>query len=173
MRHQARLLGDRLHEMGIDLDLIDRREPEPPQLRHVPKDRPHQPAQPRGTRQVEAPGGDIDPGQHDLRITDLDEAARLRHDLAGRIWTGPRHNAYNPPDPQALALWHLPSEKGLSFRRAANALVRERTGRLRADLADARRAAHRFNVDNATATRVRNDAWLATQKLRSAIIERR
>lgn len=96
-----------------------------------------------------------------------------RHDLAGRIWTGPRHNAYNPPDPQALALWHLPSEKGLSFRRAATALARGRTRRLRADLADARRAAHRFNIDNATVTRVRNDAWLATQKLRSAIIDRR
>jgi hypothetical protein len=96
-----------------------------------------------------------------------------RSDLAGRIWTGPRHGAANPPDPQALALWHLPSEKGLSFRRAARDLVRGRTRRLRADLADARRAAHRFNVDNSTPTRVRNDAWLAAQKLRSAIIERR
>ncbi|WP_445149030.1 hypothetical protein [Baekduia sp. Peel2402] len=101
-----------------------------------------------------------------IRFTD-------RSDLAGRIWTGPRHGAANPPDPKALALWHLPSEKGLSFRRAARALTRDRTTRLRADLADAGRAAHRFNLDNSTATRVRNDTWLAAQKLRSAIIERR
>lgn len=101
-----------------------------------------------------------------IRFTD-------RSDLAGRIWTGPRHGAANPPDPQALALWHLPSEKGLSFRRAAAELTRERTKRLRADLADARRAAHRFNLDDSPATRVRNDTWLAAQKLRSAIIERR
>jgi hypothetical protein len=96
-----------------------------------------------------------------------------RHDLAGRIWTGPRHDAYNPPEPETLALWHLPSEKGLSFRRAATALARGRDGRLRADLADPRRAAHRFNVDGSRVTRVRNDTWLAAQKLRSAIIERR
>jgi hypothetical protein len=96
-----------------------------------------------------------------------------RPDLVGRIWTGPRHGAHNPPDPQALALWHLPSEKGLSFRRAAAQLARGRTRALRADLADARRAAHRFNLDGAPATRVRDDAWLAVQKLRSAILERR
>jgi hypothetical protein len=101
-----------------------------------------------------------------IRFTD-------RSDLAGRIWTGPRHNAANPEDPQSLALWHLPSEKGLSFRRAARALIRGRTERLRGDLADGCRAAHRFNLDDSTPTRVRNDAWLAAQKLRSAIIERR
>jgi hypothetical protein len=89
-----------------------------------------------------------------------------RSDLAGRVWTGPRHGAVNPPDPLALALWHLPAEKGLSFRRAADAILRGRTARLRADLADAPRAAKRFNLAGARATRVRNDAWLVADRLR-------
>jgi hypothetical protein len=101
-----------------------------------------------------------------VRLTD-------RSDLAGRIWTGPRHQAANPPEPAALALWHLPSEKGLSLRRAAAALVRGRTAGLRRDLADPRRAARRFNLTGATTTRVRNDAWLAAQRLRAALPGRR
>jgi hypothetical protein len=92
-----------------------------------------------------------------------------RSDLAGRIWTGPRHQAANPEDPAALALWHLPSEKGLSFRRAAAALVRGRPGPLRRDLADTDRALKRFNIAGATSARVRNDAWLAGQKLRGLL----
>jgi hypothetical protein len=101
--------------------------------------------------------------------------ARLidRSDLAGRIWTGPRHQAANPADPGALALWHLPSEKGLSLRRAATALVRGRTRALRRDLADAGRAARRFNLAGAQTTRVRNDAWLAAQRVRGALAARR
>jgi hypothetical protein len=92
-----------------------------------------------------------------------------RSDLAGRIWTGPRHQAANPEDPAALALWHLPSEKGLSFRRAATALARGRTRALRRDLADGDRALRRFNLAGAQATRLRNDAWLAGQRLRAAL----
>jgi hypothetical protein len=92
-----------------------------------------------------------------------------RSDLAGRIWTGPRHQAANPEDPAALALWHLPSEKGLSFRRAAAALVRHRSGALRRDLADTDRALARFNIAGARTTRVRNDAWLVGQRLRSIL----
>ena len=96
-----------------------------------------------------------------------------RSDLAGRIWTGPRHQAANPADPGALALWHLPSEKGLSLRRAATALVRGRTRALRRDLADPARAARRFNLAGARTTRVRNDAWLAAQRVRGALAARR
>jgi hypothetical protein len=92
-----------------------------------------------------------------------------RPDLAARIWTGPRHGAINPADPRGLALWHLPAEKGLSFRRAADAILRGRTARLRRDLADAGRAARRFNLDGAVATRLRNDAWLATQAARDRL----
>lgn len=92
-----------------------------------------------------------------------------RSDLAGRIWTGPRHEAANPEDPASLALWHLPSEKGLSFRRAATALIRHRTNALRHDLGGTDRALKRFNIVGATSTRLRNDAWLATQKLRALL----
>jgi hypothetical protein len=95
-----------------------------------------------------------------------------RSNLAGRIWTGPRHQAANPEDPAALALWHLPSEKGLSFRRAATALIRHRSGTLRRDLAETDRALKRFNIAGATSTRVRNDAWLAAQRLRAALAAR-
>jgi hypothetical protein len=92
-----------------------------------------------------------------------------RSDLAGRIWTGPRHQAANPEDPGSLALWHLPSEKGLSFRRAAAALVRHRAGGLRRDLGETDRALKRFNITGATSTRVRNDAWLVGQRLRAML----
>ena len=100
--------------------------------------------------------------------------ARLtdRPDLAGRIWTGPRHGAINPPDPGALALWHLPAEKGLSLRRAADALLRGRTARLRRDLADGERAARRLNLVGARRTRVRDDAWLAGQRVRDRLPRR-
>ncbi len=96
-----------------------------------------------------------------------------RSDLAGRIWTGPRHQAANPEDPASLALWHLPSEKGLSFRRAATALIRYRTGTLRRDLGETDRALRRFNIAGATSTRLRNDAWLATKRLRTILTHRR
>jgi hypothetical protein len=99
---------------------------------------------------------------HRVRLVD-------RSDLAGRIWTGPRHQAANPEDPASLALWHLPSEKGLSFRRAAAALVRHRSGALRRDLAETDRALKRFNITGAQTTRVRNDAWLAGQRLRTIL----
>ncbi len=92
-----------------------------------------------------------------------------RSDLAGRIWTGPRHQAANPENPASLALWHLPSEKGLSFRRAAAALMRRRSSALRRDLGETDRALKRFNITGAASTRARNDAWLATQKLRALL----
>jgi hypothetical protein len=93
-----------------------------------------------------------------------------RSDLAGRIWTGPRHQAANPANPAALALWHLPSEKGLGFRRAARALATGRTGGLQRDLADTERALRRFNIaGGGLRTRLRNDGWLAAQRLRAAL----
>lgn len=91
--------------------------------------------------------------------------------VAGRIWTGRRHGASNPPDAAALALWHLPSEKGLSIRRAANALLRGRTGRLRRDLSSRSRAAARFNVSGVSWTRsVRDDAWIAASRVCDAVL---
>jgi hypothetical protein len=87
-------------------------------------------------------------------------------DVIWRLLTGPRHFAPRHEDPGSLGLWHLPSEKGLSFRRAANALLAHRPGRLRRDLEDPVRAMRRFNVaGTGFARRVRDDSWLAAQRL--------
>jgi hypothetical protein len=93
--------------------------------------------------------------------------------VAGRVWTGRRHGASNPPDPVALALWHLPSEKGLSIRRAANALLRGQARGLRRDLSSRSRAARRFNTAGASWRRsLRDDAWIAASRARDAILLR-
>jgi len=95
------------------------------------------------------------------------------HDLSGvarRIWTGPRHGAPEIDDPLALGLWHLPAEKGLSLRRAAREVCTGRTRRLRTDLADPSRMARRFNVQgNGPLRRLRDDGWLAGQRIESAV----
>lgn len=96
-----------------------------------------------------------------LRFADLSEVAQ-------RVQTGPRHGAPRPADPAALGLWHLPAEKGLSLRRTARELARGRSARLRRDLGDSRRAMRRFNVAGAgRGRRVRDDGWLAVQRLRN------
>jgi hypothetical protein len=88
-------------------------------------------------------------------------------DVARRILTGPRHGAPEVERPLRYGLWHLPSEKGLSLRRAANAMLANRPARLRRDLADPARAARRFNVaGTGIARRVRDDGWLIGQRLR-------
>ncbi len=85
--------------------------------------------------------------------------------LARRIWTGPRHGAPLIEDPLSLALWHLPSEKGLSLRRSARSLSSGRVRALRRDLAEPARMARRFNVaGNGVARRVRDDGWIAGRR---------
>ncbi|MCW3068447.1 MAG: hypothetical protein JWL67_1072 [Solirubrobacterales bacterium] len=94
--------------------------------------------------------------------------------VVGRIWTGRRHEATNPPDPAALAIWHLPSEKGLSLRRAANALLRGPAQSLRRDLSTPERAQRRFNVSGVRLTRsLRDDIWIAASRLRNTLLRRR
>lgn len=89
--------------------------------------------------------------------------------VAGRVPTGPRNHATPVDDPLSIGLWHLPSEKGLSLRRAAEDVRRGRTAALRRDLADSRRAARRFNVAGTGLwRRLRDDGWLAVQLLRQA-----
>jgi hypothetical protein len=111
-------------------------------------------------------------GTEEQLLTLADALARVRvrdlGEVAARIPTGPRHAGWHPPDPCALGLWHLPSEKGLGFRRAADALLRERTRALRRDLLTPELAMRRFNVlgGNWTARRMRDDGWLAVNRLR-------
>jgi hypothetical protein len=94
--------------------------------------------------------------------------------LAQRVWTGPRHGAPVPRDSASLGLLHLPSEKGLGFRRAARAIASGRgRERLARDLEVPTRALKRFNVQGARWTRrLRDDGWLAKQRLRDRLISR-
>jgi hypothetical protein len=94
-----------------------------------------------------------------VRFRDLSDVAR-------RMTTGPRTQAGRVEDPLSIGLWHLPSEKGLSLRRTARLIRRGHTERVRRDPA---RAARRFNVaGNGLPRRLRDDSWLATQRIRSA-----
>jgi hypothetical protein len=89
--------------------------------------------------------------------------------VAERVWTGPRHGAPPRVDPGSLGLWHLPSEKGLGFRRAAKELRRGRGKRLVRDLESPERAMRRFNVQGAgPVRRLRDDLWLLRQRLLDA-----
>ena len=106
----------------------------------------------------------------DARRRARPRAVRGPSDVARRILTGPRHGAPVVEDPLDYGLWHLPSEKGLSLRRAANELLAGRPRRLRRDLAEPQRAARRFNVaGTGLARRVRDDGWLAAQRLRRTL----
>ncbi|MGO9319769.1 MAG: hypothetical protein ACLQBY_03040 [Solirubrobacteraceae bacterium] len=88
--------------------------------------------------------------------------------VARRITTGPRSHAARAGDPLSIGLWHLPSEKGLSLRRAAQQVRRGHTRRLRRDLADPARTARRFNVaGTGPLRRIKDDGWIVAQRLRN------
>jgi hypothetical protein len=90
--------------------------------------------------------------------------------VAQRIWTGPRHGAPPVRDPASLALWHLPSEKGLGFRRAARDITSGHPEKLMRDLEKPSRALKRFNVAGAGwSRRIRDDSWLVMQRLRDRL----
>jgi hypothetical protein len=91
-------------------------------------------------------------------------------DVVWRLSTGPRHEAPRHSNPGALGLWHLPSEKGLSFRRTAGEVLSGRTSRLRRDLTDPVRAMKRFNIEGTgLGRRIRDDGWIAVQRLRQML----
>ncbi len=93
--------------------------------------------------------------------------------VAQRVATGGRHRATPVADPLSLGLWHLPAEKGLSLRRAAREIRRDRTRRLRRDLSDPVRMARRFNVAGAGLPRsVRDDSWIVLQRIRRIVPRR-
>jgi len=117
-------------------------------------------------------GQQLNTEEHLLTLAGALGRARF-HDLAAvaqRVWTGPRHDGHRPPDPARLGLLHLPSEKGLSLRRAARAVASGHGERLVRDLEVPVRALRRFNVQGAGWTRrLRDDGWLAKQRLREKI----
>jgi hypothetical protein len=92
--------------------------------------------------------------------------------LARRMPTGARNAAATVDEPLTIGLWHLPSEKGLSLRRAARQIRRGNTEALRYDLADPARAARRFNVaGTGLMRRVRDDGWIAGQRCRHVALQ--
>jgi hypothetical protein len=98
-----------------------------------------------------------------VSFTDLSAVAR-------RITTGPRSHAPRVVGTREIGLWHLPSEKGLSMRRTAQELLRGRTDRLTRDLRDPERTARRFNVAHTgPLRRLRDDGWVASQRLRQLV----
>jgi len=117
-------------------------------------------------------------GTEEQLLTLAGALGRVRfEDMRGigmRILTGPRHGSIDPENPCALGLWHLPSEKGLGFRRAAHALVSGRDRRVRRDLTSPQRAMARFNVLGGkwTTRRARDDSWILTNRLREALLAR-
>jgi len=91
--------------------------------------------------------------------------------VAGRMPTGARTHAVAIEDPLSIGLWHLPSEKGLNLRRAAQQVRRGHTRRLRRDLSEPARAARRFNVaGTGLLRRLQDDGWIATQRVRRAVL---
>jgi hypothetical protein len=127
-------------------------------------------------REIEKLGNAL--GTEEQLLTLADALGRVRFQdmshIGRRILTGPRHSGVNPQNPGALGLWHLPSEKGLGFRRAADAVLRRRTRSLKRDLSDHARAMRRFNVNGGrwTGRRVRDDGWILTNRLRELVLAR-
>ncbi len=52
MRHQPRLVRDRVEQVGVGLDRVDRGDAQAFEFRHVPQDLPHQLAEPRRAGQA-------------------------------------------------------------------------------------------------------------------------
>lgn len=127
-------------------------------------------------REIEELGNAL--GTEEQLLTLADALGRVRFQdmshIARRILTGPRHSGVNPEDPGALGLWHLPSEKGLSFRRAADTILHGRMGSLKRDLADPVRAMRRFNVNGGrwTSRRLRDDGWIVANRVRELALAR-
>ena len=84
MRHEPRLVGERIEQVLIGLDRIDRRDAQAFELRNVLQDLPHQRPEPRAARQVRPIARDVDTGQHHLAVAVLGELAYLRDHVAHR-----------------------------------------------------------------------------------------
>ena len=85
MRHQARLFRDQPPQIVVDRGRIERRQPQPRQLRHQRQQPAHQLAQASARRAGRRRRtGDVDAGQHHLAEAGLDQGAHLRHHRAHR-----------------------------------------------------------------------------------------
>jgi hypothetical protein len=83
MRHQARLGRDGEHQVVVGLDRVDGTDPQARQVRDQSQDAHHQITQARRARQIAAPAGEVDAGQHDLVVAAIHEALDLVDDHTG------------------------------------------------------------------------------------------
>ena len=77
MRHQPFVIGDYFQQIVIDLDGIDRRQPQPLQICDFAQNLPHQAAERRRAGKISAVAGEIDAGQHDLAMAARHQRAHL------------------------------------------------------------------------------------------------
>lgn len=102
-------------------------------------------------------------GLGQVHFTDMSSTIR-------RIQTGTRHHAPPVENPLSLGMWHLPAEKGLSFRRTAQDMVRGRQDQVRVELLDPVRMGRRFKVAGTGSGRqLKDDLWLARQRVTDQI----
>ena len=73
MGHQAWLFRQTGQQVGVDLGRVDGRKAQARQLGDPLQDPADQAAKPRRARQVVAPAGQVDPGQHHLVVAGGDE----------------------------------------------------------------------------------------------------
>jgi hypothetical protein len=91
--------------------------------------------------------------------------------VARRVLTGPRHEAPPVEGPGSLGVWHLPTEKGLGFRRGARAILAGKGSRFARDLDVPAKALKWFNIKGAGwSRRIRDDAWIAGQRVRERVV---
>ena len=84
MRHQPRLVGERVEQVGVGLDRVDRRDAQPLELRHVLAGSAAPACRAAARPAGRAVARDVDAGEHHLAVAVLDEPAHLRDDLAHR-----------------------------------------------------------------------------------------
>src|SRR6266478_2729603 len=82
MRHQPRVAGERIEEVAVGLDRIDRRESQPREFRRMFQNLLHQRAELGRARAIPAVAGEIDAGENDLAIAARAQPAHLRDRLA-------------------------------------------------------------------------------------------
>ena len=112
MRHQARFSCNRLEQVFINLDAIDRTDPQAWQVRHQFQDAHYQIAQFGRCRQVGPPTGQVDPCQNNFVVPGIDQPFDLIDNNPRRRWMVQRAMA-EPAVPQV----NFPYRELFSYRR--------------------------------------------------------
>ena len=79
MRHETRLIGNKIHQMAVSLNTVDGGKPQTQNIRHLLQQCLGKITKGRLARQVRAIARGVHPGQHDLAIAAFRQPARLIH----------------------------------------------------------------------------------------------